>query len=276
MPYSIANLSSPSSGTTTVILIDSCGWASLTRTVTTRFSRPAAVLLPRSTDVIFTSSNPSRRHHSGVFQGCSISWAGGAQRFFGWWFTSFCAERNILSRILLRKTQKYGHSSIMSGDATVRKSDAARSKPEIARRFAEWLDPLLKSKSVNELAAALALEAHKVSKMRYGLRRPQPREVPIIEGFVGQQWPERHLVGLPSQDAHSAPQVSGQPANDDGEIKCMTGRQWNAAIAELESLHFKIASQDLPSYKRQALCRRLASIARIIAEAHDPDGGEPQ
>ena len=166
----------------------------------------------------------------------------------------------------------------MNGDATIRKSETVRSKPEVARRFAEWLDPLLKSRNASQLATALTLEPDKISKMRYGLRRPQPGEVPIIEGFVGQQWPERHLVGLASQDAHPAPRVLEQPANDDGtsSVKCMTDKQWNAAIAQLESLHFQIVSQGMPPYKRRILCRRLASIARIIAEAHDPDGGEPQ
>ena len=53
IPYSRADLSSPSSGTTTVILMDSCGWASLTRSVTTRFSRPDARTRPTSTDIIF-------------------------------------------------------------------------------------------------------------------------------------------------------------------------------------------------------------------------------
>ena len=78
-PHSLADVSSPSSGTITVILKDSCGWPTLARTVTTRRSLPDAATQPTSTDKIFIGAPQRHDTSSGpliipaAFSGSGVS-----------------------------------------------------------------------------------------------------------------------------------------------------------------------------------------------------------
>lgn len=83
----------------------------------------------------------------------------------------------------------------------VRRTGMRRRKPEVAVRFSEWLRPLMDAiKEANpdmtgiSLAKILDIKSDQVSKLRYGQREPKAAEIPIIERFVGQEWPERHLI----------------------------------------------------------------------------------